>query len=587
MQHRSSGDNPAGGLHGGVDLPGWVPPVWGGCQFFRESLQVAGPVVETSAAPDERPLAPNRLAIVDQAFDWAFSATETPSAVVCLVGPSGVGKTELLKRWLKRALAQPVPVFVYGTEPPPPGGFLRDLASRLSDHFWRSQELSFPAEPAAQPGSLEMLWNGLVSRIRTNQPPDLSVVVIDGLEEFESTGIFRSFGWLADLRASCKFLMLTCTPGPVADTLGTLPGSRVVEVPYHESEAAERHLQWVGELRGLPALAAVAQVLWQKGESVYEPAWRLPLWLEIAAQYLTSELVLLRYRPQPVDIQSDSVDRPSADQLRQEAEKLPAGFEPLCAYILEGCEHVLGRGWTQACLGLVAISRRGLRENDLAAIVPKASRLLEPTGSRRSWDASAWATFRRLLPGWFVRRPGWETWDFSHKLLRQAVLNRFCRDAQVKQRLHLFLAYHLQTLPEEDPLRRYELVYHLMAADERARTAVHLSGLPPAPANWNALLPIEQYVLAQADESPNPVISWLASLLLEPTLKPDQTAALCRFFYRDLVPWLKGQLDTLSVRKLLEAARQTMHELMRQQPDRAEWNESCKQIVDALTALEA
>lgn len=577
------GENLAGTPAGGSLIPGWVPAVFGETRLWCDQ---GGETAQMAAPFQDRPLSSRRQAFLEELEKWIRGGAEESPTTVCFVGPPGVGKTELLRHCLMWLSGMTGPIVAYGTEPPPPSGFLRDFTSRLLDQCLCDSALSSPTDFAEPLGSMDTLWAGMVGKIRASPQVKPAVVAIDGLEEFEGTATVRNLAWLNDLRECETFLILTSTPGPLADTIANLPRARLLEVPPHELDGAREHLRWVWHLRGYPELTVVEEVLWQKGDSIFEPAWRLPLWLEIAGQYLTSPLVRLRYHAQPKTFAGEVAQPVPTELLQEEAKILPPGVEPLCNHILEGCEAVLGRGWTQACLGLVAISRRGLRERDLAALVPKSSRLLEPTAARRTWEPDSWDTFRQLLPGWFVFRRGWQTWDFAHKLLRQAVLNRFCRDVQLRQRLHLFLSYHLQTLPEEDPLRRYELIYHIMAADDRARAAAHLSALPPAPDNLASLLPLEQYVLAKAEESPNPAISWLASLLLEPTLKPDQAAALCRFFYRDLLPWLHGQLDALSVRKLLEAARQTMTELLRQQPDRIEWNEASRQIAEAMRAVD-
>lgn len=570
-EHPVSGVPPGGGVVGGSpslhrSVPtGGSPPSQYGDMANASDLALFGP------------LAPERVALLEQLVEEAERFSGGSPTVICLVGPDGCGKTDLVQRWLKRLGNGARKVLAYTTQPTPTGGFLRDFADKLCRQVMPLEDSALSPAHLSRP--LGELWSQATEGLRQLSSSRVLWLVIDGLEDFEATDFVRSISWLKDLAAGPVYVFITCAPGPLADAVAQVPIARLVEVPPLQAEGAREILRWIWAVYGRELPSTVADRLTAKGVSVYEPGWRLPLWVELAGRYLAS-------RAGKSDRQLARAPEEKLPELAQdEVERLPPAIEPLCWYILERCEEALGRGWVQACLSLLSLSRRGLRETDLAAVVPKAARLLEPTAARRSWEPGFWDTLTKTLPGWFTLRSGWGTWDFSHKLLRQAVMNRYLRDLQVRQRLHLFLAYHFQTLPEEDPLRKFELLFHLVKADDRARAAAFLSAVPAGGEKLAALLPLEHCIVTQAEEVPNPAVGWLASLLLEPTLKPDQTASLCTFFYQDLLPWLEGQLDLISMRKLLEATRQSLSELLRQQPDRADLAAHYREIGEKLRTL--
>jgi hypothetical protein len=369
----------------------------------------------------------------------------------------------------------------------------------------------------------------------------------------------------------------------LAEELVSLSGVpvRVVELPPWEASAACNHVRWIWR----KSLGELPNRLWEllteKQNSLSQPAWQLPLWLTLAGEYLVGKAATISGA---VDTGSRRSELPPEQEanLYEEAARLPPEVEPLCWHILGECERLLGRGWVHASLGLIAVSRRGLRESDLAALVPKTSRLLDPGTGKRAWEPDSWRRFLECLPGWFQQRTPEGTWDFCHKLLRAAVRNRYLRDIQLTERLHTFVAYHLRTMTEDDMLRQNELIFHLASGDDRARAALHLTSNLSPREKRATLLALETFVLVRAGEVPNPAVSWLVSLLLEPGLKPEDAASLCAFLYQEFLPWLGSQLDSASSRRILEAARQKMDELLRHHPEKADWRTQLEQINNVL-----
>jgi len=552
-----------------------------------------GSLPETSTASEDSaelagqgvpPLGEAREGLLQRLVSFLLEPDEEHrSRLVCLLGPAGWGKTEFLRRVGHSIQSRgAVPLF-FEAEPPPAGSFLRNFARWLLARVQPSSVTQEEAPTLAVP--LEKIWLKVAEILQGHPPEKFRLLFLDGLEEFEPTALLRSYEWLRTLVATPIRIVVTCTPGPVAEELISLSGVEVevIELPPWEASAARDHVRWIWRkyLQVLPD--RVWEILAEKQTSLSQPAWQLPLWLTLAGEYLARKATRISGSTVPGSAPSEWPSHQET-QLCEEAARLPADVEPLCWHILAECEGLLGRGWVHASLGLIAVSRRGLRESDLAALVPKAARLLDPSTGKRAWESDSWTRLFECLPGWFKQRTPEAIWDFSHGLLREAVRNRYLREVQLAERLHTFVAYHLRTVPEDDFLRQNELIYHLASGDDRARAAVHLTSNLSPQEKLATLLGLETFVLSRASEVPNSAISWLVSLLLEPSLKPEQAASLCALFHQDLLPWLGGQLDSASSRRILEAARQKMEELLRHQPGRPEWQSQLQELDQVLSA---
>ena len=553
----------------------------------RAPLPETATAGEDSAAPAGQgipPLGAAREELLQRLVSFLLEPAEEPrSRLICLLGPPGWGKTEFIRRvgqWIQSRGAVPL---LFEAEPPPAGSFLRNFArwllAQVLPYQVTQQESSTLGEP------LEKIWPKVAEILRAHPPEKYPLLLLDGLEEFEPTALVRSYEWLRSLLATPIRIVVTCTPGPVAEELISLSGveAEVIELPPWEASTARDHVRWIWRkyLQELPD--RVWEILAEKQTSLSQPAWQLPLWLTLAGEYLARKATGISGGITP-GIGPSQCPSDQETRLCEEAARLPADIEPLCWYILAECEGLLGRGWVQASLGLIAVSRRGLRESDLAALVPKTARLLDPSTGKRAWEPESWTRLLECLPGWFKQRTPEAIWDFSHGLLREAVRNRYLREVQLAERLHTFVAYHLRTVPEDDFLRQNELIYHLASGDDRARAAVHLTSELSPQEKLATLLGLETFVLSRASEVPNSAISWLVSLLLEPSLKPEQAASLCALLHQDFLPWLGGQLDSASSRRILEAARQKMEELVRHQPGRPEWQSQLQELDRMLTA---
>ncbi len=506
---------------------------------------------------------------------------------LAVIGPSGVGKTRLLVELDRRLADRPVWRLTHWGNPGAMGSQLDQMLRR-----WLRKLPPNPLAAEAQEDSTRFdLWRDTeklaavcVERLRQAVAGQPAVLIIDGLDLFEATERLRRLDWLPRDSLDRLRLVFSSGPGALAEAILARPDVTAFHVPPLSQEKARLLLCKIWEKYGYLPQEGVWEVLWSKKTPADLAAWHSPLWVSLVGEYL-GELSLWQDPPSENLAVPWAPRRIDRETLFREACEIPGGIDRLCGYICERCESRFGLGWTQALLLLVALSRRGLREPDLAATVPKVVKLLEPAAAKRGWDELYWAWFRRGFPGWWVQHRPWGTWDFRHPLLRSAVLNRYGRDLQLVQRLHNVLGFHLRSLPEADPLRQTELLLHTIEGDDRVRVAGYLSSEMDAKTRAEVVAALVGCILSRAAEVPNPVVSWLGSLLLEPQLRPEQILRLSRLLTEEVLPQLRGHLDPANCRRLLEGARRPVAELAGSHPGDAVIEESLQSLDRLLKEL--
>src|SRR5206468_2563138 len=137
-------------------------------------------------------------------------------------------------------------------------------------------------------------------------------------------------------------------------------------------------------------------------------------------------------------------------------ESLPPTASAAYGQVFERIETTYGRPFAAATLTLLALSRFGLRESDLEALL----------AGEVAWSSASFAAVRRALRAHLAARGKAGAWTFTHREGRRAAIERYAADPVLAKDRHQRIAAHLANLPEEDPLRQ-ETMYHLIEADDR------------------------------------------------------------------------------------------------------------------------
>ncbi len=112
--------------------------------------------------------------------------------------------------------------------------------------------------------------------------------------------------------------------------------------------------------------------------------------------------------------------------------------------------------------GLLAVSRRGLRESDLQAIF---------TAEGQQYLGVDLALFTRYMDSFFAYRND-SRLDFTHRIIRDG----FKTEADITNRNKQIL-HHLKTLPNTDNIKLSEVVYHAYKADDKHYLSAHIDEL--------------------------------------------------------------------------------------------------------------
>jgi hypothetical protein len=301
------------------------------------------------------------------------------------------------------------------------------------------------------------------------------VLLLDALDRFERTPQAEQLTWLpAHLPANVR-LIATAVTGPETEALAQRPDFAVESlVPLTKDEASEIAQSVYDRYHRQPNRDAV-RVLGEKAGPDGAPAHGNALWLVSARE----EMNLLDgddFRRAEVGTEGTDEDRLHA-MVVGEARAMPGDVEGLYARIFARAGRRVsddpreGRALARAFAVVIALSRGGLRERDLAALIPGIARLLDSSGPTLAWDALAFASLRRALRAHLVRRGEDDRWDFHHRQARSAAERAYLPNAGTAKQIHALVADHLLGLPADDPLRESEAMYHLIHADAAEKAA--------------------------------------------------------------------------------------------------------------------
>ena len=142
----------------------------------------------------------------------------------------------------------------------------------------------------------------------------------------------------------------------------------------------------------------------------------------------------------------------------QIVEKAPEELGSLAAAVFSVAAERVNKELIEKISGLLAVSRSGLRMADLQAVLPDTFNTLD------------FIHFVHYMSDSFIQREDGR-FDFMHKSMREGILAQ-CGDTQA---LHAELAAGFEREPEEDPVRRTEMIYHVLMTRDTEKFLRYLS----------------------------------------------------------------------------------------------------------------
>lgn len=226
----------------------------------------------------------------------------------------------------------------------------------------------------------------------------------------------------------------------------------------------------------------------------------------------------------------------------------PEELGDLCAMVLEVAGERINSSLVSRAARFLAVSRRGLRLGDLQALLGDDFNML---------DFSHFVTY--MSDSFILRNDG--RYDFSHRSIREGYLQN-CEDLQG---LHRQLIWHFLSLKEDDPLRKTELVYHMVMCRAGRDLISYIERYEDH--EDKSIIRAAASTLFGILRSGREEISWFIPLIQNAAAYGSEQK-LVRFLIRDFRPVGTGsEVDVCLVRFTLQAAAMASERLMAQGAD--------------------
>lgn len=511
--------------------------------------------------------------------DLVRFATEGAGAGLVLAAPPGAGKSAVFARLVERLGRDPnVLLLAHAAGVSPRSTQVHWMVRRWVDEL----TLAAGDSDLARRVTDETPWDEVEKAFRTLLSDVASsrrvVLLVDALEQFERTPSgMPSHAWLPDEIPGNVRVIVTGVPTGVVLTLVARQDFVCHDLPPLAPDDGRSIVARVLLRYHRSFGPRVIAALLAKEVAPGVLACGNPLWLVTALEELNllDEDDFARMEAAPMGASpAERID----SMLLAVVAALPNDVARLYGALLERLEGVHGRRQVAGLSAAVALGRLGWRERDLLTLVPQVGLLLAPEAPDRTVDILRLAHLRRSLRAHLVRRSAEGTWTFFHAQAREAIRKRYIGRDSAEAHVHAAIAEFLVTLPEDDPLRRSETMFHCIAGDDRARAAstyrrgpdVSRIGESAAFAEVDgATLSLMEHVAAHEGETPNPGFDWAVSLLDAAGIDPEARARLAHRMLAEVHPLLLRyhRVDAREEHGFLKAIETRLLDVLRSRPD--------------------
>jgi tetratricopeptide (TPR) repeat protein len=480
-----------------------------------------------------------RTALVNELLELA-TAPDNGFCGVVITGEAGLGKSALFGALHDRLIGQnDALVLAHSAGASARSVTVTSVLRRWIEELSTHLRLADQAESVDHREELEDLFANLLAQAAADCR---TVLLLDAVDQFERTPVAQHLTWLPEPMPANVRLVATARSGTGTAALAERAGMARRELaPLSQGEARAIIQQVCAHYHRTLHDAVVAALLAHRLPSGQMAAGN-PLWLQLVSE----ELLLL---DQDDFARLGEFAGSAEEQLHALLLSTARAFSPsipaLYETLLQRTEDAYGRGWARELANLLAVSRAGLRESDVRAVLPRRS--------GQPWDGLAFATLRRGFRGHLVERGAAGQWDLAHPQARRAVLARNLSSEEERQAVHAALADHLLDLPAGDPMHCDETVVHLVGAGDQARAAAYYGGEISVEEREGATRALAAYLLSGSGQDPNPGLEWATGLLDSERFGTAIVERLCRAYTVELSAALRDDLPVRQQVALLEA----------------------------------
>lgn len=308
------------------------------------------------------------------------------------------------------------------------------------------------------------------------------ICLVDALNQFERSEIARYLTWLPELWPKNARLIATAIPGIETETLSRKRGITRIDLPLLSQDDASKIINTLCRRYHKALHSDIIRELLGKKLPDNTPSAGNPLWLYIAIEHL---------------LLMDEDDFSEAERLpgKNDEERLhaymvqcarnyPPSVEALYTSLFNRAHERFGRRagipWIPEMLDFIAVSRHGLREKDICAIIRNIYNKETPPQDAEKFTEIfnrefelRFALVRRYLRAHIRQRGEQGLWNFTHAQVRVCLRNGRLSEREYYRNCHKKIADYLETLPREDDLRQQEVMLHYMEGDDKRRAVLY------------------------------------------------------------------------------------------------------------------
>lgn len=451
------------------------------------------------------------------------------TALFAIQGPSGSGKTTLMSKLAQELNHQVLPIFCGYSEL---CNTPLDVLKYILDYLETSLDIPHFAEQITQSVNLKE-WqdrlNDVVDLFNDSGLPDI-VILTDGVDQLHAADECEKLCFIPSNLSSKIRIILSC--------LDSFPLGRDIHIEYVpiliETDREEI-------IRGI--LAPTGRSL--SNEVIYAIASKEggdnPLYLSL----LVARLEMMdRNDFDAINRQGGGMHEINQRQI-DIIRKCPSNLDALCVYLVKVVMRKMQTILPLIVSDFIAVSRYGLRQSDLENVF----NILGKSGAflKGSWNILAFSRFLRYMSRFFIKRADGRI-DFTHQAFRKG----FLANMSSPEEKHDVLLEYFSCLPYSDDIKRKEIGYHCIKADQKEYFISCISGncrIPEITAPFAKNLIIH----SQSDNG-----QWIHDVIQAGELV-GWTYAFTTFLFEDVLDSMIPSEENLKLTKLiLEDARELL-----------------------------
>jgi len=408
-----------------------------------------------------------RFGLLDRIKEHLISGSSSKWGLM-LTGESGSGKSALIAKIYKELQSEDCFILALSAGLSPRSVRIEDVL-----HIWNmqlsqflninddsedlvmAQQLlgSFSEDDMKAPDSFEMLQARFAHRLALASKKKRIVLLLDAIDRLEDTPRAQGLTWLPDVMPGNVRLLCSILSGSESKIVAVNDWLTVCQIDPFSLEEATEVLYTLCRRNHKNISPRIEHAILSLNSVEEIPAYSNPLWLNLAVNVI---LAIDQTDFEKISMMEGRVGEVIEDYLLGLINGFPSDPGQLFLSLTKKAGMIFGETFTMHTLDFLAVSRNGLRETDLAALVYQ--------WMASHWDKLQFASLRRWFHSYLKIQGEELKWNLYHNAIRMALILVIPSNKLTK--IHNAIAQHLINLPEDDTLKSSETMHHFMQGDD-------------------------------------------------------------------------------------------------------------------------